>query len=139
MGILTGPAIEGSSFHGIAKFQYDFAVQGGTAGAITLSGDALPPGAVIYGGVIDVITALGSAGAATAALSIEGANDLVSATVVSGAPWSTTGIKAIVPVATAATSIKLTAARTLTLTVAIADLNAGKFNLFLVYFRSAAT
>jgi len=139
MAILTGPAVEGAIQRGVAKFQYDFTVHGGTVGSINLTGDQLPIGAVVYGGIIDVITALGSAGGATGALNVEAANDLVSATVVAGAPWSTTGLKAIIPVATAGSSVKLTAARNIVLTVAVADLNAGKFNLFLVYFRSATT
>ena len=140
MSILTGPVEEGASLRGVAKFQFDFASLGGAQGTINLSGDALPIGAIIYGGVIDVITALADAGGgASASLNVEAANDLVSVTVIAGAPWSTTGIKAVVPVATAGTSIKLTAARNVTITITTADLTAGKFNVFLLYFRSATT
>jgi HK97 family phage major capsid protein len=105
-----------------------------SVGAINLIGSAdIPSGAVVLGGLIDVITALTSGGAATGALKVEGAGDLVAATVVSGAPWSTTGRKSIIPVFTGATTVKTTAARDITLTVAVAALTAGKFDVYLVY------
>jgi len=51
-----------------------------------------------YGGVVDVITAPDSAThAATIAIQVEGANDIITAAQVNGAPWSSTGIKAIIP------------------------------------------
>jgi hypothetical protein len=118
----------------VARGTYDFAVDGGAVGAINLIGSAdIPSGAVVLGGLIDVITALTSGGAATGALKVEGAGDLVAATVVSGAPWSTTGRKSIIPVFTGATTVKTTAARDITLTVAVAALTAGKFDVYLVY------
>ena len=137
MPIIAGPTnIEGAQFKGIAKFQYDYNVHGGLVSAINITGDPLPDGAIVYGGVLDVITALTGAGA-TVALSINAANDLVSAAAISGAPWSTTGLKAIVPIATAATSIKLTAERYVVATITGAVLTAGKFNLTIIYFRSS--
>ncbi len=117
----------------VAKYTYDFAVQGGAIAALPLTGSALPAKALVYGGFMEMITALTSGGAASAALSVEGANDLVVATLVSGAPWSTQGRKAIIPVFTAATIVKTTVARTPALTPSGFVLTAGKFNLFLFY------
>ena len=139
MAILTGPSIEGAVLRGIAKFTYDFAVHGGTVGTINLTGDTLPKYAIVYGGLIDVITAISdTGGTSTASLHINAGNDLVSATATSGAPWSTTGIKAIMPVATAGTSIALTADLNVTITVGTENLLGGKFNVFLMYFRSTS-
>lgn len=117
----------------VARYTYDFAVQGGAIAALALTGTALPANTIVLGGIMEVLTPLTSGGGATAALSVEGANDLVAATVVAGAPWSTTGRKAIIPVFSAATAVKTSVARTPALTPAVAVLTAGKFNLFLFY------
>lgn len=117
-----------------ALHEYDFAIDGGAVSTIALrsiSGGPIPLGAVILDAVIDVITAIVGAGA-TAALQTEAANDVVSAAVVSGAPWSTTGRKAGIPLS-AATSLKTTAARTPALVVTAAVLTAGKFRLITEY------
>lgn len=64
----------------MAYVEYDFALDGGAIGDITLRGSVLPAGAFIVGGWIDVITALTSSGAATAALKSVAAGDLLPAT-----------------------------------------------------------
>jgi hypothetical protein len=129
--------IEGSQARGVAKFSYDFDVSGGAVGDITLVGTPLPDNAIIWDGVVDVITPLTAVGGATAAVSTsQAANDLITAAAVAGAPWSTAGSKAIVPVGTAAASIKLTANRAPKLVIATDDLTAGKFNLFIEYYLS---
>lgn len=131
------PIIEGAVSRGVAKFSYDFDQQGGASGDITLAGTPLPDNAIVWDGVVDVITPLTSGGSGTAAVSTaQAANDLITAAVVSGSPWSTAGSKAIVPVGTAAASIKMTAARAPKLVIAVADLTAGKFNLFIEYYLS---
>jgi len=57
---------------------YDFAVDGGAVGNINLLGSAgIPSGAVAIEAFVDVTTALTSGGAATAALSLEAAGDLL--------------------------------------------------------------
>lgn len=116
---------------GHVKVTYDFAVHGGAIGDIPLE-LTLPDNAIITGGFVDVLTAPLSAGSATVALKIQSAGDLIAAT----AKASFTGLLAIVPVNTAATAIKLTEERTLTVTVATAALTAGKFNIFLTYRES---
>lgn len=114
---------------------FSFAVDGGTGAVVMRSNDgAIPSGSYIVGGFVDVTTAGNSADdTATIALHVEGANDLVSAAAVSGAPWSTTGRKDIIPDSTGSTAIKLTADRSPTATIAVQDIDAGVFTLTLIY------
>lgn len=132
------PVIEGSSGIKTASGEYDFAVDGGAVSTITLRssnslGNAVGIGSVILGGYIEVDTLVTSGGAATMGVNSEAAGDLLAATVVSGAPWSTTGRKSIIPVFTGATTVKTTAARALTVTIATAALTAGKFRVVVFY------
>jgi len=135
------PVIEATRKLKTAVGEYDFAVDGGAIGAITLRsaandslGNNIPAGSVIQGGYIEVDTLLTTGTAATGAISVQSANDLQTATVVSGAPFSTTGIKSITPAFTGATAIKTTAARSLTFTIATGTVTAGKFRV-VVYYR----
>lgn len=123
-----------------ATGEFDFAVDGGAVSTITLrspravsTGNDIPAGSVIEGGYVEVDTGFTSGGAATLAASLESAGDLVAATVVSGAPWSTTGRKAVIPVFTAAASVKTTVKRSITVTVAVAALTAGAGRVVLFY------
>ncbi len=128
------PTLEGTGRLKTVRGEYDFAVDGGAVSTIVLRGDnVVPAGAVILGGYLEVDTAVTSGGAATLGVNSEAAGDLVAATVVSGAPWSTTGRKSITPVFTGATTVKTTAARSLAVTVAVAALTAGKFRVVVVY------
>lgn len=121
----------------IARAEYDFAVDGGAVGDITLRGQQVPSGAIITDVLIRVTTALTSGGAATVALKSEGAADLNAADVISGAPWSTTGAKRgdldadTAPVLT-------TADRAIKATVAVAALTAGKFSVFVTYMEGSS-
>lgn len=117
------------------KGSYDFAKDGGTVGTKTLRSDdgTIPIGSVIMGGYLDVQTGVTSGGAGTGALQVEAANDTVNAAAVSGAPWSTTGRKSIIPVFTGATTLKTTDKRSPALVIGTADLTAGKFDLVLFY------
>lgn len=127
--------IEGSGGLKSYRGKYDFAIDGGAISTITLRADSpLPSGAVILGGYIDVQTLLASGGAATVSLNAEVANDLQTAITVAGAPWSTTGRKAITPVFTAAASVKTTAPRAPTMSIAAFTVTSGKFELVLFYF-----
>ena len=119
---------------------YSFARDGGATGSIVLASDdgPLPIGSYVVGGFIDVATPLSTldasaAGPSTAALQVNGANDLVSATSVGGAPWSSTGNKDIIPDSTGSTAIELTAERQPTMVVAVEALDAGAFTLVLFY------
>lgn len=115
---------------------YDFAVDGGAGGTITLRSKSgpLPNGSVVTGGYLDVTALLTTGTAATGALSTgESAGDLQTATIVSGAPFSTTGRKDITPDATGSTAIKLTAAHSPTFAIATGTVTAGAFRLVLFY------
>jgi hypothetical protein len=117
------------------KGEYDFAVDGGAVSTITLrSNDGeIPNGAVVLSGYLKVRTALTSSGSATGALQAEAANDIVSQAAYSGAPWSSTGRKSIIPVFTGATTVETTAARNPAFLIGTAALTAGKFELVLFY------
>ena len=114
---------------------YSFAVDGGAVGSITLRSEdgPIPVGSVITHGYLDVTTLFTTGTAATMALTVESAGDMVAATVVSGAPYSTTGRKSIVPVATGATAVKTTASRAPVATIAVGTVTAGVFTLTLFY------
>jgi hypothetical protein len=120
------------------RARYDFAVDGGAVGDIDLTKTAaLPINAVIVGGFVEVDTVPTSGGSATIALKVEGAADIVAAAAISGAPWSTTGRKSVVPAFTGATSVKTTAARKVQATVAVAALTAGVIDVVLFYVNLA--
>ncbi len=76
-----------------AIFSYDFTSQGGAIGTIWLRGPLLPLGAVITDSYIKVIRALTSSAAGQVAVGAAAAGDIQTAAAVSGAPWSTTGLK----------------------------------------------
>lgn len=128
------PVIEGTDRLKSAVAEYDFAVDGGAVGTINTRGGtatfggSLPSGAVVTSGYIEVDTALTSGGAATVGVSLEGTNDLQAAVVISGAPWSTTGRKAL-----AFSGAKTTVTRAPRVEVGVAALTAGKFRVVLVY------
>lgn len=113
---------------------YDFAVDGGVVGTITLrSPDGpIPIGSVILDGYLDVATAL-SGGTSTGALQAEAAGDIVAQAATTGAPWSTTGRKSIIPAATGATAVKTTVDRSPAFVIGTANLTQGKFTLILEY------
>lgn len=101
----------------------------------------LPINAIVVGGFVDVITTFTSAtDAATIALSVQGANDIVAAIAISdvGNPWDA-GKHAIIPKANTpeTTGVKCTAARAITATVAVEALTAGKAVVWLYYVVSA--
>ena len=132
------PIIEGTPALKAATGEYDFAVDGGAIGAITLRGSGIlgsniPAGSVIMGGYIEIDTLFTTGSGATMAISAEAANDLQTATIVSGAPFSTTGRKAITPAFTGATSVKTTVSRNLTATIAVGTVTAGKGRVVVFY------
>ena len=114
---------------GSVRAIYDFAVAGGAVSTINLVDEngedvILPDNAVITNVIVDIITAMTSTGGTgTIALNSEGAGDLLAAVDAD----TLSGLNAGVPVGTAATSVKLTAERTLTVAIATAAVTAGKF------------
>lgn len=116
----------------VIRGRYDFSVDGGATGDIIISADQIPAGAYITHGFMQVDTAVTGASAAVA-VNVEGAGDIVASAAISGAPWSTTGFKSIVPVATGATVVKTTVARNIVATIATAATTAGVFDVVLFY------
>jgi hypothetical protein len=137
MPVIESNLTEGGSLRGglnVAVGKYVFATEGGAVGDIALTGSThIPSGATILGGYLEVTVAPTSGGAATIAIKVEGAGDIVAAAAISGAPWSTTGRKSVIPAFTGATTVRTTAARDITATVATAALTAGTFTVVLVY------
>jgi hypothetical protein len=127
--------MEGTRAYKTWTGEYAFGTDGGAEGAITLrSNDGpIPSGSYVVGGVLDVTAGFTTGASGTGAISVEGANDLVSATIVSGAPYSTTGQKDIITDATGSTAIQTTAARNPAFTIATGALTAGAFTLVLFY------
>lgn len=117
--------------------EYDFAVDGGAIGTIVLrsvdGAGPIPSGSVIMGGYLEIDTLFTTGTAAVAGLQVEAANDIVASTIVSGAPYSTTGRKSIIPVFTGATTVKTTAERAPAMVVATGTITAGKGRLVLFY------
>ncbi|MFJ9848577.1 hypothetical protein [Streptomyces sp. NPDC101150] len=108
------------------RFEYDFAVDGGAQGDITLRGPAIPSGTVVVGATVDVTTAVTSGGAATVALKLEGTADLRAAATLSTAPaLNAQAVKALL------SPVKTSASRSVVATIATADLTAGKFTVLL--------
>lgn len=147
MGIIEGarqraqsPTAEGvPAGYGVnwARVRYDFAVEGGAIGTIDLATDTIPANSVILGGFVDVITPPGSAASGTLGIGVESGADIVAAAAVSGAPWSTTGRKAVIPAWTGPTSVRTTAARTIKAIIATGALNAGQVDVYLAYLTVA--
>lgn len=132
------PVIEGTERTKWAVIDYDFAVDGGAVGNIPLRGagvfgGAVPSGAVVTGGYMDVVTPLASGGAATAGVGVESGSDVVGAVVITNAAWVSAGRRSIIPNSTGANSLKTTASRGPVLAVGVAPLTAGKFRVYLHY------
>lgn len=112
-----------------AKVEYDFATDGGAISAINL-GVAIPNNAILLSGIVEKISAFTSGGSATVAISVEGANDVITATAFDNAQFTAN----IAPAAAlAGTQFKTTDARNVTLTIAGAPITAGKYNFHLEY------
>lgn len=125
----------------VARFVFDCAVAGNLPIGAHGTGVTIPIHAIIVGGFVDVNTAFTGDTNATLAIHVQAANDIISAAAVSGAPYSTIGRKAIVPKANTpeSTSVKTTAAREITCTVATAALLTGKLTGYLYYVEGIAS
>lgn len=115
----------------VAIFEYDFAKDGGAIGDIALRGGDIPNGALVDFGLIDVVKACTSGGAATLAVKLVAAEDILAAEAV--ATFALNATLATVPVGTAATTVKTAARKVPVLSIAVAALTAGKFRIALEY------
>ena len=114
-----------------ARYTWDYTLDGVTS-PVNFEGVALPAKSIIVGGRGYVKTAL--TGTGNASIVIVGANDLVVAAAISGAPWSSATTKiAIVPVGTNASDVVVTNGGTPTM-VFTGTPTAGHVNLFLDYW-----
>jgi len=130
--VLKEAVEDGLNCHRVARATYDFDVLTGAQGAIGL-GVTLPDNAVVVRSWYEVITGMTSAGnAGTFAVSVEGANDVVTAVDADTVSGRTEGIQD----GTIAASIKTTSAQEITFTIAVEDLTAGKVVFFLEYVVS---
>ncbi len=116
----------------ILACHYKFADHGGNIGFIDIS-PVVPEGTIIVDGVLDVIQALTSEGAAEITLKAEAAagatGDILAVVVIASA--GTEGLHEIVPLGTAATMVKCTGNLPIKLRVTVAALTAGEFVLYL--------
>jgi hypothetical protein len=139
MSTIEGTNRVGAGLNGrpkVAVAEYDFAVDGGATGTLTLRGDQIPAGAVIVDSLINVKTKPESGGEATISLGGEAEGDLQAAKKVSEAPWSTATPKRGAVTATA-TPVVTTAARSITAKIATAALTKGKFQVVVTYLEFA--
>jgi len=118
------------------KLSYDFSVDGGAVGAITLKdafGDTayLPDNAVIVGAWVEGLVDLTSVGSATVALGYTGAaTALVGATAKAHGTWDVNAV-------TALALSKTTQKSSVLATIATAALTAGKFDVMIHYYIGA--
>lgn len=127
----------------VARYLFDTAVVANRAIGAHGTGITLPANAIVVGGFVDVNTAFTSdaTNAGTIAISLQAANDIIAAAAVSGAPYSTIGRKAIVPKANTpeSTSVKTSATKEITCTVAVEALLTGKLTGYLYYVEGIAS
>lgn len=127
----------------VARFEFDASVVANRTVAAHGTGVILPIHSIVVGGFLDVNTLFTSASGdtGTIAISVQAANDVQTAAAVSGAPYSSIGRKAIVPKANTpeSTSLKCSAAREITCTVAVAALLTGKLTGYLYFLPGIAS
>lgn len=123
---------------GLMKAVYDFSVLGGAVGTLNLvddNGDVilLPSKAIVTQVYCDVVTAMASAGGTgTIALGVNTTVDLLAAVDAD----TKSGVFAGIPIGTAGTMVKCTAARHVQATIATEALTAGKLNVFVEFVLS---
>ncbi len=117
---------------GLARYEYDFAVHGGTAGAIVVGAGRMPAGAVVIDGIILVVTAIVGT-TSTLAIHITGAGDVLAATAEASL---TVGLLVdTVCDGAAANCIEVAAGAGCTFTIGTNDLTAGKVVVGLRYIE----
>jgi len=137
-----GAGKNGLNIETVARWQFDVAGKDSLGVANTTiaahgTGVIIPANAVIIGGFMETNVAITGTGASVA-VSVMAANDIQAAAAISGAPWSTKGLKAIVPKSNTpeSTGIKVTSDKEVVVTVTAAVLTAGKVTGFLRYVIS---
>ena len=120
----------------VAHALYDYTVDGG-ASCTPANSDTIPANAVVYGGMVNSIVALGSGGgSATLAIGTtagSAANSILTATA-----QATLSANATVKPTCATTPFKMSAAGQISVAVAAGPLNAGKVEVWVFYQTAAA-
>ena len=136
MPVLTPSLLEGAvtrSGFQVYRGDYSFAADGGAVSTIPLTGGlVIPSGAILLAAYLEVVTPPTSGGAATIAVQVESAGDIQAAAAVSGAPWSTAGVKLSSARTFAAAPVKTTADRDISIVIAAATLTAGVFRVYVI-------
>lgn len=122
----------------VAHCLYSFAVDGGAQATIApTNSDTIPDNAILVGATINSTTAVTSLGSATVAVGTSAGSSTSSIKAATAkASLSTDAVLNGVPVF--ATPVKMTAAGTITFTVATADLTAGVIEAWVYYVVAAA-
>lgn len=118
----------------VVKATYDFTVDGGAIATITpVFSQIIPAGAIVFGGLIDVVVAPLGGGASVAIGFGSGAQAaaLKAATVV--ATYAIGAILPLIPVWTAASAVKVAADTQMTFTISGGALTAGKICVQIYY------
>lgn len=105
---------------------YDFSTMGGTVGAIGL-GVYIPKGAIVVRAVGQTITTITSGGSATIAIAA-GATAILAATA-----YNAAGITGVDILNAFSTPLALASNGEITWTIAVADLTAGKYAMYIDY------
>ena|ERR1700743_2787515 len=119
-----------------AQARYDFAVDGGTIGTITLANsDTIPAGAIVIGQVCNSTTAFTGTGATVALGTSAGSSttSLLGATAITSLT-----LDAVVALTPRTTPFKMTAAGTVTATIATANVTAGVLDILIQYILPVA-
>lgn len=123
----------------VKRCLYDFAVHGGAVSTISLDDTdgkdcVLPTGAVITQVYFDILTAFTStSNDGTIALTANSSGDLLAAVDADTLPLTASHPGSGIPIGTAATMVKLTAQRTITMAIAVHAITAGKANFYIQY------
>lgn len=122
----------------LLKCTYNYATQGGTTAAAINMKDVvgadctLPSGAIVKQVITHVVAAVTSNGSATVSIGAGSTTDLMGSTA-----KASLGLNVVIagtPVGTAATAVRLTAAKVVKVTVGTAVLTAGRLETFIEYF-----
>jgi hypothetical protein len=124
----------------VAHARYDFSVDGGAEpSTIVLAlSDIIPAGAILLGGTINPTVALTSGGSATISIGTSAGTTGTAAikALTAVATYSLDALLNVVPVF--ATPVKMTAAGTITITIAVAAVTAGVMDIFVFYVMPIA-
>ncbi len=123
----------------VAVFEYDFAIEGGAVGTITLRGDPLPPHSLVCNGLfVPYTTPTSTSSDGTLALQIEAAGDLMGTSAAIDGTILDELVLLIPDWATVGDYKETTVPRSVKAVIATDALTAGKFRVYLWYVAEPA-